>query len=465
MELILAFLAWIGFIEREKSPPPPPPAAVRPATPAPLAEDFPELPSPPSPLPAAQGCREALSNGLDPRKLPGRVDGKAIQGVAGLADLRAAWGDALIVVDGGDFSGAPFTERRLRNFCFLGSNFTDSDWREAETSGVGFIGADFSGAWLDRSRMRGLLFDSVKLDGATALGADWRGGVLQGGPSGSLKRVRLDGADLRGFRVDCPDGMDSACVSYWGEISLRGADLRGASVDTLRAEVDWTGARMAGTRIALRHLAEIGSARRLGPLIVRAGEIEARLAPAEFVALQSFVHRNHDRHENPDRGGSWSMRPGSTALFVSTPVRFDPGFRKSALYRRLVPVLAASPQSRVLVSVGRDGRVDAVGEAVGGADHMCSLNGRDLRLDRATGWYSGPQKPSKRDPPEWRGRPMPVLRFRGDWAEVHHFSHYKDPREVVSDYITCGARAGFGEMIRLPLTSAEARRWSKVMLR
>lgn len=465
MELILAILAWIGIVEREKPPPPPPAPVARASAPAPAPQYLPD-PSPPSPLPPARGCREALDEGGDPDKLPGRIDGEAVHGVAGLERLRAASGDALLVIRGGDFSRAPFNGRRLRNFCFIGTNFTDSDWRGAETSGVGFIHSDFSGAWLDRSRMRGLLLDTVKLDGATALGADWRGGRLQGGQMGSLKRVRLDGADLRGFRVDCGGGMDSACLSYWGEISLRGADLRGAYVDTLRAEVDWTGATLGGTRVSLRQLPEIGPARRLGPLIVRAGDIEASLSPAEFRTLQPFVRGSRDSLPRPGAGDPPSgLRPGSTSLFVETSVQFGRPFRTTPLFRRLVPVLAANPISRILVTVRRDGRIDVEGDAVGGGDHICGLDAKGLRLDRATGWYSGPHKPWERDPPEWRDRPMPVIRLRGDWAEayIHGHADRRDPR--FSDYITCGARAGFGDMIRLPLTSAEARRWSKVMPR
>jgi hypothetical protein len=465
MELILAFLAWIGIIERDDPVPPPPRKAVALPPPAPAAQDPPGLPAPPDPLPAALGCREALSKDWNLRMAPWRVDGKAVWGVAGLAELRAAWGDALIVVEGGNFSGAPFAGRRLRNFCFFGSDFTDSDWRGAQTDGVGFIDSDFSGAWLDRSRMRGLLLDTVKLDGATALGADWRGGVLQGGPRGSLKRVRLDGADLRGFRVNCPDGGDRSCLSSWGSISLRGADLRGAHVETLRADVDWSGARLGATRVSLHQITEMGPARPLGPLIVRAGEVEAQLSPAEFRTLQRYAHGRGERPAEPVPGGPAVLRPGTTSLFVETPVDFDPAFRSTPLYTRLVPVLAGNPDARVLVAVRRDGRIDAHGEAIGGANHLCDLHGEGLRLDRRTGWYSGPHKPWEKDPPEWRNRPMPVLRIRGEWAEanVHRDADGRDPRS--SDYVMCGARAGFGKMIRLPLTSAEARRWSRVELR
>lgn len=469
MELILAFLAFhalLGLVaaERPSPPPPVPPAAARAALPEKAPQRADEPPRPPTPLPPARGCVEARWTG-DPLELPGRVDGKAIKGVSGLTALRAAWGDALIVVEGGDFSGQSFAGLTLRNVCFKSSNFANSDWRGAKTRGVGFIRVDFSGARLDRSRMRGLLLDTVNLDGSTAIGADWRGGVLRGGPMGSLDRVRLDGADLRGFWADCGRGLDGRCLTSWGEISLRGADLRSARLDTLRSDLDWTGARLAGTTVNLYQLSEMKRARRVGPLIVRSGDVEMRLSPAEYRALQPFIQSHREPLTEPASTRPSRLPPGTTSLFVETPVSFAPAFRAAPLYRRLVPLLAANPIARVLVTVRRDGRIDAHGEGLSGAGHLCDLHGKGLRRDRSTGWYSGPHRPYATDPPEWRNRPMPALRFRGDWAEAY-MDRRSDPRDPrMSDYISCGARASFGEMIRLPLSAAEARRWSRVELR
>jgi uncharacterized protein YjbI with pentapeptide repeats len=466
MELILAFLAFLGLVAGQRSAPPPPvpPPAVRAALPAKAPQRADQPARPPTPLPPAQGCIEARWTG-DPLTLPGRVDGKAIKGVSGLTALRAAWGDALIVVEGGDFSGMSFAGLRLRNVCFRDSNFANSDWRGARTRGVGFIWANLSGARLDRSRMRGLLLNTVRLDGASAVGADWRGGLLRGGPMGSLERVRLDGADLRGFRADCGGGLEGRCLTSWGEISLRGADLRSARLDTLYADLDWTGARLADTTVNLYQLAEMKRARRVGPLIVRSGEVELRLSPAEYRALQPFIESHREPRTEPVAAKPSKLRPGTTSLFVQIPVRFAPAFRATALYRRLVPLLAADPIARVLVTVRSDGRIDAQGDGLSGAGHLCDLYGKGLRRDRSTGWYSGPHKPDATDPPEWRNRSMPVLRFRGDWAEAY-MERRSDPRDTrISDYVSCGARASFGEMIRLPLTAAEARRWSRAELR
>lgn len=56
---------------------------------------------------------------------------------------------------------------------------------------------------------------------------------------------------------------------------------------------------------------------------------------------------------------------------------------------------------------------------------------------------------------------MPVLLFDGDHAEVWQAGHNRlDPADGdtrFSDYASCGMRAGFGRMVRVPVPEAEAR--------
>ena len=60
-----------------------------------------------------------------------------------------------------------------------------------------------------------------------------------------------------------------------------------------------------------------------------------------------------------------------------------------------------------------------------------------------------------------RGRPGPVLLVRGDWIEVYRRGH-ADASEplgaAASDYASCGMRAGFGDLLRLPVSAAEVQR-------
>ena len=109
-----------------------------------------------------------------------------------------------------------------------------------------------------------------------------------------------------------------------------------------------------------------------------------------------------------------------------------------------------------------DGTIDARGDARGANGHMCSLTGDRLRFDRSTGWHSGPYQANGDEPAQWRRRPMPVLLLWSDRAEIWRNGHNVygptegDPRP--SDYASCGARAGFGQMLRVPVAQAEAAR-------
>src|SRR4028118_288899 len=108
---------------------------------------------------------------------------------------------------------------------------------------------------------------------------------------------------------------------------------------------------------------------------------------------------------------------------------------------------------------GIQARTETRARRAGRRAHLCSLAGEKLAFDRSTGWYSGPHEDDAETPRALRGRPMPVLRFQGDWAEVYRggrggFESSADPRE--SGYASCGARASFGDLMRVPLSRAEA---------
>jgi hypothetical protein len=81
-----------------------------------------------------------------------------------------------------------------------------------------------------------------------------------------------------------------------------------------------------------------------------------------------------------------------------------------------------------------------------------------LRLDRSTGWYSGPSEgPLLTGSEKWGGPVRPILRLWDGGAEVHMSGQ---PREY-NGYFNCGARAFFYEMGLIRFPAAEARRlWS-----
>ena len=439
-----------------------------------------------APAPAAEpvrNCGEAAAAWFARSPIPGAVDGSRIGGRDGLLSLRAARGSDMIVVKGGNLTGADFRGAKLGNVCFLQTRLAGSDWRGAEAAGLSFNNVDLTGARLGGAKMRNVSFWSANLTDVDASRADLSGGGLGGNALGSLLRLRLDGADLTGFRISCGITQENVCGSSEG-VSFRGANLAGASLNLFLRDLDWTGARLDRTEIRPEHLLELGSARIIGPLLVRGDDFTNRrpaivaLSPAEYARLRPHLRKvdqpggGNGREAAAGRSRPGWLRPGAKALFVRPRIWFDAVARAGPLYARLLPVLVRGAHGQVMVEVNADGSIDAVGNAVGGNGHLCDIGGDKLRLDPATGWYSGPHRPFEgsppngsipafpADPPEWRDRPMPVLRFRGDRVEVYEprrsAAGADDPR--MSHYVMCGARAGFDEMLLVPSDSAEARR-------
>ncbi|HST35042.1 MAG TPA: pentapeptide repeat-containing protein, partial [Allosphingosinicella sp.] len=420
--------------------------------------------------PPPQDCQAALGplyEGTQEAALPGQVDGTTLGGDGrALIALRRTRGDALITVKGGNFAGADFRRARLHNICFLDANLSGSDWRGTEARGVGFVrtnlgGATLAGAHLDRVLIRNSDFSNVHGERAILAGGRLDGGWFEG----KLDNFRLDDADLTGFRFECSIGLDDGCPVYTGEgeFSLRGANLT-------RANLYWwatlDGATIDRTEVPPRQLRDIRNARLTGPILVQGYETNVEITPDEYrTLLPHILDPERPQPEippppqRPAGPPDWA-RPGVTALFVNAPALFDDAFRDTALYRRLVPALIAASEMHVIVTVRPDGGIDASGESVGANFHMCSLEGEGLRLDPATGYYSGPYEMRPEDPPGWRGKQAPVLALIGDRAEVYGYGRLSgsESEYPAGDYASCGARASFDAMIRVPASAAEIER-------
>ncbi|MEA3030444.1 MAG: hypothetical protein QOG13_1769 [Sphingomonadales bacterium] len=489
-----------------------------------------------TPAPSCQAAIGPLYEGTEEAALPNRIDGATIHGRDALIALRAARGDALTTITGGNFAGADLRNARLGNICFIDTNFAGANLSGADLSGSGFVRADLSGANLSRARMAGVLLRQPNLKEADATGADLSGGKMDGGWDASVENFKLDGANLSGFRFACGITISDGCPIE-GEISLRGANLTGAFLSGYEKLSIWEGARIDRTEIALTQLDELATADLAGPILVRGGEAVAELSGAELRAMlphlsfageaatpsfdcaraaspieqvicrpdggrlraldravadlyrqagpaaaasQTAWLRARDRCPADDawcieqgyqrrkaalvaRIGppAWA-RAGAAALFVAPPVGFDETFRAGPLYTRLVPVIIGAGWSHAVVRVNADGTINVSGEALGANAHSCSLGGEGLRLDPATGWYSGPQTSGADVPMPWRTQAMPVLLLWGASAEVYENGRsgeggeQGDPRS--SDYASCGARAAFSEMVRMPASEAEIAR-------
>lgn len=137
------------------------------------------------------------------------------------------------------------------------------------------------------------------------------------------------------------------------------------------------------------------------------------------------------------------MSPGAKALFIEDDIPVDDAFKAGKLYRKLIPVIVTNSSGVVNVRLSGRRALVAGGHAWGGNAHMCSMGGR-YRLDRGKGiaYEVFPYETAE----------APFMRFVGD-----ELSFEKSDKFLWPDSAMCGARAGWGDMTRLPLGAKERR--------
>ncbi|HEX8193901.1 MAG TPA: pentapeptide repeat-containing protein [Allosphingosinicella sp.] len=406
---------------------------------------------------------------------------------------------------GTDAAGVGFVRADLTGAKLEGARMPFIALREPKMEGVGAAAADFSGGRLDGGWDGSM--DNAVFDRANFAGFDFACGITIGDSCVSANGVSLRGADLTGARLSDWGGQatftgaridntrialhqlrDIADANFGGPILLAGGDTEIAitaaehaallprltgdaaapsdapSFDCARARSRAERAICATDAYELRELdrdlAEIyRTAAAANPAV--AARQRAWLAEREACAPACLPRMYEARIGELIAGmgtPAWA-RPGARALFVSERTGFDESFRTDPLYQRILPVIIADAAARVIVQVNADGSIRADGDAIGGNAHSCTLGGDPLRFDPRTGWYSAPFQARPEDPREWSQRPMPVLRFVGDRAEVYRNGvagwgeNSLDPRP--SEYASCGARAHFPHMIRVPVPARQ----------
>lgn len=146
------------------------------------------------------------------------------------------------VFDGANLEHATLENAELRKASFTGTilsgaRFFEADLQKAKFADVKLTDADFTaanleGAYLTGVKLREACFSGARFAGAQLAGCDLEGMEL---PAANFTKANLEGALLTGSSM--PDArFDDAClknaglaVVEWERVSLRGADLRGAS--------------------------------------------------------------------------------------------------------------------------------------------------------------------------------------------------------------------------------------------
>jgi len=253
-----------------------------PAKPAPVGGDlFPVVGLPPA---ACLVTAPALGSDAAPA---GAIDGRTIKSFKALARLRNKAPKGTLFVTQGDFSGQKLGKAKLSDICFVGTKLSLTDWSQFSGDGIGFIDTDLTGAKFIDARMRYSLFRNATLAQVDATRADFSFSRLDGGWKGSMRSLRLDGAQLVGFRVECGVTAIDGCPVDRQGLSLKGANLAKASFYPFYfPDVDVTDAVLDQTEVGVEHLARLKGVKLLGPIIVRSYKSAAIFLPAELGMLR-----------------------------------------------------------------------------------------------------------------------------------------------------------------------------------
>ena len=189
-----------------------------------------------------------------------------------------------------DFRGRDFAKVKLSNVCFYNSQLGLTRWTGFSGSGIGFIDTDLTGATLAGARAPWSLLRDVILNEVDATGIDISFSRLDGGWKGSMRNLKLDNAQLVGFRVECGVTERDGCPLSRQGLSLKGANLTKASFYPFYfPDVDATDTILDQTEVGLEHLYRFNKARVVGPLVVRSARHAAVFLPRELLTLKASL--------------------------------------------------------------------------------------------------------------------------------------------------------------------------------
>ena len=397
----------------------------------------------------------------------------------------------------GNFTGIGFVKANLEGAQFLQTRLDAVLLRESNLKDVKMTAAVLSGGLLDGG------WDG-SLENWDASGADMRGfrfscGITIGdGCPLDRNNVTFAGADLR--------GSDLVSYNFWGQADYRGAKLETAKLSP-RHLVDVKGADFGtgfflvggdqSARLSAVEITQVMDSAALAKvqndqpsfLCAKAstpvekmicGEdsydlpaldrkmamLYAAVSPknpglaadqkkwlasrAQCADVNCLWERYNARIDGLTKmlGEPAFLRPGETALYYVEQIDFPGAFKKTALFNRLTPVFVGASMGEVLVSRKADGSYWIGGESIGANAHLCSANGDNLRFDKKTGWFSGPNMDDK-------AKLAAVFRVFGDEIRFPGDGHPDDAEFPGSEnYAGCGMRAMLVPMQRIEVDAA-----------
>jgi uncharacterized protein YjbI with pentapeptide repeats len=241
---------------------------------------------------SGNSCLQALGSlGSVPNPSMTVVDGATLASPSDLRSLRKKAKDGQpIIIKGGDFSNKKFGDDDFSNLCFDGTKLNGSRWSKTRANGVAFINADLTGALFDRVSLREVLFRNSILTRMDASGANLSYGQLDGGWDPSMAGLRLENAQLTGFRFQCGTTSADGCSFDRKQINLRGANLTNANLAGFALwDANLVDVILNNTIIPFDQIPQYANANVQGPILVYAGGKQATLTSNAFQAAVAVL--------------------------------------------------------------------------------------------------------------------------------------------------------------------------------
>ncbi|MEH6758286.1 MAG: hypothetical protein V7676_12380 [Parasphingorhabdus sp.] len=386
-------------------------------------------------------------------------------------------------VEAANMSDAKMSDILIRSSVFARVDAIGTDWTSGKLDG-GWDG-DVEGLNIDGADLTGFKFDCgiTVSDGCplTRNGISARGAKLAFADISSFGFYDADmtGAILNQTVISPRQLIDFKDASNMGAVFLSGGDkkvmvlpetwavLMASALGAKADDVPSFDCAKAGTKIEKEICGPYNSSirqsdRQMGVLYKAARKqgtdvlasqktwLKQRNACAAQEYPADCLYQAYDRRVGKLIGmlgePAW-LKSGEEALFVEEVLPLTADIIQSQSYTQLVPMLVAASRSSVLIKRSADGSIEARGDAVGANAHLCSISVKGLHFDRATGWYGLSEV--KND----GTRNFPVLRYYDGRIEIYKGGKLLgDDDSPMMDYVSCGARASFPDMVRMAVS-------------
>ncbi len=137
---------------------------------------------------------------------------------------------------------------------------------------------------------------------------------------------------------------------------------------------------------------------------------------------------------------------GESAYFIDDSSFISPANINHPAVQKLLPAIIGESYTEIIITRDAAGRYEAVGSAIAANAHSCSLGIKDAQLGKG-GWFGAAADNSQPFAPVFRHNDGVVTVFQSGKSDYEKY-----PR--ASDFASCGARASFGAMRRVPLDPA-----------